>query len=50
VPISAALRQGPHFEVIAVAIRWQRVGNLIGSEHLNSTPPAPDAPLVPNNT
>jgi len=34
-PISAALRQNPHFKVASVASRWQRVGNLgdlIGSE------------------
>jgi len=31
VPISAALRQGPHIKVAAVASRWQRVGDLIGS-------------------
>jgi len=30
-PNSAALRQGPHFKVTAVASRWQRVGDLIGS-------------------
>jgi len=30
-PISAALRQGPHIKVAAVANRWQRVGDLIGS-------------------
>jgi len=26
-PISAALRQGPHIKVAAVASRWQRVGD-----------------------
>jgi len=31
VPISAALHQGPHIKVAAVASRWQRVGDLIGS-------------------
>jgi len=30
--ISAVLRQGPHIKVAAVASRWQRVGDLIGSE------------------
>jgi len=30
VPISAALRQGPHLKVAAVVSRWQRVGDLIG--------------------
>jgi len=27
-PISAALRQGPHIKVAMVASRWQRVGDL----------------------
>jgi len=32
VPISAALRQGPHFKVVtAVASRWQRAADLLGS-------------------
>jgi len=31
VPISAALRQGPHIKVAAVASRWKRVEDLIGS-------------------
>jgi len=31
VPISAALRQGPHIKVATVASRWQREGDLIGS-------------------
>jgi len=30
-PISAALRQGSHIKVAAVASRWQRVGDLICS-------------------
>jgi len=30
-PISASLRQGSHIKVAAVASRWQRVGDLIGS-------------------
>jgi len=29
--VSAALRQGPHIKVAAVASRWQRMGDLIGS-------------------
>jgi len=32
VPISAALRQGPHTKFVAVVVsRWQRVEDLIGS-------------------
>jgi len=29
---AAALHQGPHIKVATVASRWQRVGDLIGSE------------------
>jgi len=39
--ISAALRQGLYIKVAAVASRWQRVGNLIGSgfePHTSRTP------------
>jgi len=32
VAIIAALRQGPHFKIAAVASRWQRVGDLIGAK------------------
>jgi len=42
VPISAALRQGPQFKAAAVASRWQRVGDLIGSE-FEPIPPVPEA-------
>jgi len=31
VPISTALRQGPHIKVATVASCWQRVRDLIGS-------------------
>jgi len=31
VPVSAVLRQGPHFKVAAVPRCWQRVGDLLGS-------------------
>jgi len=31
VPNSAALRQGPHIKVAAVANRWQRVRDLVSS-------------------
>jgi len=31
VPISAALRQSPHIKIAAVASRWQRLGDLVGS-------------------
>jgi len=37
VPISAALCQGLHINVVTVASRWQRVGDLIGSEFESHT-------------
>jgi len=46
VPISAALRQSPHFKVTVVANRWQRVGDLIGLA-LEPVPPAPEAGVLP---
>jgi len=44
-----ALSQGPHIKNAAVARRWQRVGDMIGSEY-QPLPPATEVgvlPLVP---
>jgi len=47
VPIYAALRQGPHIKVAAVASRWQRVVDLNGLGDMNTIQPSPEAlPLV----
>jgi len=45
VPISAALRQGPHIKVAAMASRWQHVGDLIGSG-FKPISPAPEANVL----
>jgi len=39
------MRKGPHFEVAAVANRWQRVGDLIAQD-VNLKPFAPEADVL----